>query len=133
MQLLLDTDILSLLRKEHEKVVQHATEYLMSGNNLAFTELTWYEVVRGYRAIKANRQLEIFMHFCQYCDIFSLNRISLDRAASIYADLHQRGALIGEVDILNAAIALVNRMGIVTRNIGHYSRITGLHIENWVS
>ena len=35
--LLLDTDILSLLRRGHERVTQHATGYIITHGRLAFT------------------------------------------------------------------------------------------------
>ena len=130
-QVLLDTDILSLLRRGHETVTQHAADYLISFDRLAFAELTWYEVVRGYRVIGAHRQLEAFEAFCRNCDILPLDHNALDCAATIYASLRQRGELIGEVDILIAGIALANGMGVATRNIDHFSRIAELHVENW--
>lgn len=130
-QLALDTDVLSLLRRGHEAVTRHAADYLVSFDRLALTELTWYEVVRGYRVIGARRQLDAFEAFCQHCDILSLDRAALDRAATIYAALRQGGQLIGEVDILVAGIAIANGMGVATRNIDHFSRIDGLHVENW--
>ena len=130
-RVLLDTDILSLLRRGHKRVTQYATDYIVTYGCLTFTELTWYEVVRGYRAIGAHRQLEIFEAFCRHCDIFSLDHNSLDCAATIYADLRQRGELIGEVDILIAGIAVAHGMGVATRNVGHFSRIAGFRVENW--
>ena len=128
---MLDTDILSLLRRGHERVTQHATDYIVTYGSLVFTELTWYEVVRGYRAIGAHRQLEVFEVFCRRCDILPLDHNALDYAASIYADLRRRGELIGEVDILIAGIALTHGMGVVTRNVKHFSRIASLHVEIW--
>lgn len=131
-RVLLDTDIVSLLRQGHETVIQRATDYLVSFDRLSFTELTWYEVIRGYRAIRAYRQLEAFEAFCQNCDILPLNRSSLERAADIYASLRRGGKLIGEVDILIAGIALANGMGVATGNSDHFSRIAGLYVENWI-
>ncbi|MBM3239414.1 type II toxin-antitoxin system VapC family toxin [Candidatus Poribacteria bacterium] len=130
-RVLLDTDILSVLRRGHERVTQHATDYIVTYGNLAFTELTWYEVVRGYRAIGAHHQLEVFEAFCRRCDILPLDHNALDCAANIYSDLRRRGELIGEVDILIAGIALTNGTGIATRNVEHFSRITSLYVENW--
>lgn len=133
MRLLLDTDTLSLLRRGDPTVSKHATDYIVRHGQLAFTELTWYEVVRGYRAIDAKKQLAAFEEFCRYCFILSLDRKALDIAANIYVDLRQRGELIGEVDILISGIALKNDMGIVTCNTDHFGRISKLYVENWRS
>jgi tRNA(fMet)-specific endonuclease VapC len=54
-----------------------------------------------------------------------------DRASTIYSDLASRGELIGDADMLIAATALVYKMGLVTNNHKHFSRIAGLEIERW--
>ena len=127
----LDTDILSLLRRGHTQVSQRAAAYIVHHGQLTFTSLTWYEVVRGYRAIRAHRQLQAFEQFCRHCQILPLDNRALDTAASFYAELHQRGELIGEVDILIAGTAMANGMGIATRNTDHFRRVSGLHVEDW--
>jgi tRNA(fMet)-specific endonuclease VapC len=128
---LLDTDTLSLIRRGHPQVSQRAAAYIVQHGRLTFTALTRYEVVRGYRAIGAHRQLQVFEQFCQQCRILPLDDKALDAAASIYADLRQQGKLIGEVDILIAGIALTNGIGIITHNTDHFRRIPGLSIEDW--
>jgi tRNA(fMet)-specific endonuclease VapC len=122
-----------LLRHGDRTVSKHATDYIVRYGQLAFTELTWYEVIRGYRAIDAKKQLAAFEEFCRYCLILALDRKALDIAADIYVDLRQRGELIGEVDILISGIALKNDMGIVTCNTDHFGRISKLYVENWKS
>ena len=54
------------------------------------------------------------------------------RAAEIYADLWQRGQLIGDADILIASSALVHGLGVVTNNEDHFNRITDLRVQNWL-
>lgn len=54
------------------------------------------------------------------------------RAAEIYADLYQRGGLIGDADILIAATAIVEGCGLVTNNERHFERIEGLNVDNWL-
>ncbi|MBM3212409.1 type II toxin-antitoxin system VapC family toxin [Candidatus Poribacteria bacterium] len=129
--LILDTDIVSLFQRGHKNVLQNVKNYLFSFDMISFTELTWYEIIRGYRAIGANRQAEEFEIFCLDCNILNLDRESLDYAANIYRYLRQHGKLIGELDILIAGIALANGMGIATRNTKHFSHIPGLYIEDW--
>jgi tRNA(fMet)-specific endonuclease VapC len=52
-------------------------------------------------------------------------------SADIWADLRQRGLLIGEVDILIAGIALAESLAVATHNTSHFSRITGLQVVDW--
>jgi tRNA(fMet)-specific endonuclease VapC len=68
-----------------------------------------------------------------------LNRFSSlpfdDAAASIYgrigADLATKGTPIGPNDAQIAAIALTHNLTLVTHNMGEFSRVDGLQIEDW--
>jgi tRNA(fMet)-specific endonuclease VapC len=58
-----------------------------------------------------------------------------DRAAEVYgqirADLAVRGQLIGHNDLMIAAIALANRLTLVTHNTSEFNRVPGLTVEDW--
>ena len=58
-----------------------------------------------------------------------------DPAAEVYgrvrADLAARGTPIGPNDLLIAAIALANNVTLVTNNTREFSRVAGLHLEDW--
>ncbi|MEI8372578.1 MAG: PIN domain-containing protein [Planctomycetota bacterium] len=54
------------------------------------------------------------------------------RAAEIYANLHRRGTLIGDADILIAATAQNHSLVLVTNNTKHFTNVTGLQILSWV-
>jgi tRNA(fMet)-specific endonuclease VapC len=66
-------------------------------------------------------------------DILSVDDAVVLQAAEIYVELHRRGQLIGDADILIASTALVHRMGVVTNNVAHFSRVPGLRLENWLA
>ncbi|MGO9446398.1 MAG: PIN domain-containing protein [Thiobacillaceae bacterium] len=55
------------------------------------------------------------------------------QAAQIYADLHQRGELISDADILIAATAITHELAVVTNNQDHFRRIQNLQTENWLA
>ena len=52
-------------------------------------------------------------------------------AARLYAQLRRAGTPINDADILIAAIALENDCVLVTNNVRHFNRISGLTVENW--
>ncbi len=58
-----------------------------------------------------------------------------DTAAAIYgeerAKLEKLGTRIGPYDMQIAAIALANGLCVVSHNIGEFSRVTGLAVEDW--
>jgi tRNA(fMet)-specific endonuclease VapC len=51
--------------------------------------------------------------------------------AQIRADLTALGKIIGPNDMLIAAIARANNATLVTHNVGEFSRIVGIEIEDW--
>lgn len=53
--------------------------------------------------------------------------------ARIWADLRQRGQLIGAHDMLIAATALAHRATVLTHNTRHFARIESLAVESWKS
>ncbi len=59
-----------------------------------------------------------------------------DDAAVVYArirhELEVAGQVIGPYDLQIAAICLLHGLTLVTNNVGEFSRITGLKIEDWL-
>jgi tRNA(fMet)-specific endonuclease VapC len=53
-------------------------------------------------------------------------------AGDILADMRKTGQSIGIEDVLIAASAITNKCIMVTANVRHFSRISGLVIENWL-
>jgi tRNA(fMet)-specific endonuclease VapC len=129
---ILDTDILSAVMRKKPTVMAKAATYLAAHGQFTFSIITRYEILRGLKAKQASKQAAAFDHFCARNRILSLTDEVVVRAAEIYADLHRRGELIGDADILIAASALVPGLGVVTNNENHFRRVTGLHVENWL-
>jgi len=130
-KVLLDTDILSALMKKHALVTARAKTYLFAHHRLTFSIITRYEVLRGLKAKHATTQLAKFEQLCQASEILPLTDAMIVRAADVYADLKQRGALIHDADILVAATAIIHGLALITNNEAHFKRIQDLHIENW--
>lgn len=130
--LLLDTDTLSAVMKTHPKVVAIGRNYLKNHGQFTFSAITRFEILRGLIVKNATRQIVIFESLCATSVILDITDSIIVKAADIYADLHRRGLLIGDADILIAATALVQGYGVVTNNQRHFRRIAGLHLENWL-
>ncbi|MGI0016579.1 MAG: type II toxin-antitoxin system VapC family toxin [Nitrososphaera sp.] len=128
---LLDTDILSALLRQQPAVVSRAIQYLSVFPQYTFSLITRYEILRGLKAKDAKKQLMAFDAFCQSSEILPVTEAIISRASDLYADLHQRGQLIGDADILIAATALEYGLMLSTNNENHFSRVSGLTIDNW--
>ena len=132
-QTLLDTDTLTLFHKNHPLVRQHAGRHVRQYGHLLLSEFTYYEYSRGLKAIQASAQLARFEQFCQAHRIVAFSHAAAVIAADIWADLRQRGLLIGEVDILIASIARSEGLAVATHNLSHFHRIPGLQLVDWTT
>lgn len=128
---LLDTDILSLYRKQEPQVSIRAALEINQSGHLTFTELTYYEITRGLKAKGATAQLARFEQFCSAHQILPFTHQASIIAADIWADLKRRGQLVGEIDVLIAAIALSEGLTVATHNIHHFNHIPNLAIVDW--
>jgi tRNA(fMet)-specific endonuclease VapC len=131
-QLVLDTDILSLLMRKNSSVQAKAKEYLSEHSRFTISIITRYEILRGLKAKGAQQQAARFEDFCAKSRVLAITDDVVLQAADIYADLYKRGELIGDADILIAASALVNGLGIVTNNVEHFRRVKTLEVVNWI-
>jgi len=130
---LLDTDILSLLMRRDVLVQERTRDYLALHTTLSISIITRYEILRGLNAKNAMGQLRKFEILSANIVVLPLTNGVVERAAAIYAALHQSGQLIGDADILIAATALENGLVLATNNENHLARINGLVIHNWHS
>jgi tRNA(fMet)-specific endonuclease VapC len=129
---LLDTDVLSAIMRRHPKALARAQAYLTSHSRLSLSIITRYEILRGLHAKRAVAQIVAFDRFCSASQVLGLAEPIIVRAAMIYGDLHQQGALIGDADIPIAASAIENGFAVITSNEAHFARIPGLVVDNWL-
>ena len=130
---LLDSDTLTLWHKRHPEVVAHAASYVKQFGQLTISDLTYYEISRGLKAVGASAQLARFEDACLAHRILPFTHAAPVRAADIWADLKRRGALIGEMDTLIAGFALCEGLAVATRNISHFQRVRGLTVVGWTA
>ncbi len=132
MSYLLDTNIVSLIIKRHPQI-SHKIEAIKAQRESIFIScITYFEVKRGFLAVDAPKQREIFNNLCQIYPIILLDDLAiLEKAAEIHANLRLRGLPIQTEDILIAATAIVKGL-ILVSNDSDLLRVEGLSLENWV-
>jgi len=128
----LDTDILSAVMRKNPLATERARSYLEVHRRFTFSVITRYEVLRGLLAKGAAKQLAAFDKLCAASQVLPLTDSIIVQAATIYADLHRRGDLISDADILIAATAIRHGLAIVTNNEAHFRRIRDLQVVNWL-
>lgn len=106
---------------------------MLEGKEIFINGMSYYEIKRGFLAANATTQLRKFELLCKEFGLVFLDTQNIfDRAAEIYADLKQRGKLIGDADILIASIVNFRNFILVSDDTD-FNRINGLKIENWLN
>lgn len=127
----LDTDIMIEYFRGNE-AIRTRIENLGEDDSVGLTLLSVYEFFKGIFA-SGKLQEESFLKtmvdsaFIMY-ETYESSRIG----GEIYAALKKSGRLINDADILIASIVKHHDAILVTNNEGHFNRVDGLKIENWL-
>jgi tRNA(fMet)-specific endonuclease VapC len=129
----LDTNIVTAHLKKNPVVMQRIRHAEARGLPVMLNAISYYETRRGLLFADAQVQLGAFEQLWRTLGIVMIDLAVLDKAAEIYAALRKAGQLIEDADLLIAAIAVVHDFTLVTNNTAHFSRIAGLHVEDWLT
>lgn len=130
MSYLLDTNVvIDILRNDRIVEKRYRLETLKR-SNIFTCPIVYYEVVRGFKIVRAARRLKDFLNLCEKWIMLPFDMRVTEKAIDIYAQLH-KGQTVEDNDIYIAAIAMVNNCTLVTANVRHFSRVEGLRFVNW--
>jgi tRNA(fMet)-specific endonuclease VapC len=133
MRYVLDTNIISAILKNNEKVKNKVKEIILVGKEIRINAISYYEIKRGLLAAEAIQQLGRFDKLCKEFGLLLLDSLgTFDEAAQIYADLRKKGNIIEDADILIASLSKTKDFILVTDDTD-FNRIQGVKIENWLS
>jgi tRNA(fMet)-specific endonuclease VapC len=65
--------------------------------------------------------------------VFDFDSAAADCYAGIRAHLSMKGKLIGDRDLMIAAIAQANRRIVITSNVSELARVPGLNVQDWMA
>ena len=119
------------LLKGSPNVVEKINELLDQNDRITITIITAYELLKG--AYLSSRQQENLIDVTEAISnlqVLDLSPGACEEAADIYCELKESGKLIGEFDILIAAIAKTNGEAILTHD-QHFKSIRGLDLIKW--
>lgn len=130
---LLDTNICIYLMKN---TYPHLTEKLLSHDpsDLLVSSITVFEL--EYGAEKSNWGERTRHKLAMFLSPFSILPFTADdaiAAGKIRGHLERHGIPIGPYDIQIATQGLSRQVTIITHNIGEFSRVPNLKLEDWVN
>jgi tRNA(fMet)-specific endonuclease VapC len=133
---MLDTNICSFIMRERPPAVlgrlQRAVELQ---NSVAISVITYYEMLLGAIGRNASPRhaglIEAFV--ARLSAILPWDRVAAEEATRVRRDLNAKGTPIGGNDTMIAGHALAANCVLVTNNTREFSRVAGLHIEDWAT
>ena len=128
---MLDTNILSELVRNPQGEV--TAQIANAGEDSVCTSIVVAAELR-YGAIRSNsaKLAERVDLILSALEILPLETPADHQYAAIRHHLTRQGTPIGPNDLLIAAHALTNNLTVVTANVGEFSRVPGLKVENWL-
>lgn len=129
---LLDTNILVAYGKRWNEVEQRllqlpAADILLSSVVLAEIE---YGIAKSSLPERNRRFYDVLL---RGFDVLEFGEAAAKHYGALRADLERRGQIIGPNDLMIAAQALASGAVLVTDNVGEFSRVGGLLVENWLA
>ena len=122
--IILDTDVVidffTGISPEAEGVLR-----LISQEEAALTAISVFEL---YAGVEGKRRLDQIETFIRDLTILPLDVIEAALAGKIFTQLKSKGQLIGNHDILIAAVCLANGLPLYTKNVIHFSKIKDIQI-----
>jgi tRNA(fMet)-specific endonuclease VapC len=127
----LDTDIMVSLLKDEEAASEKIEALEQSGEKICTTVVTAYELLKGAQiSTRREENLALVRDLISNVDVLSLSIRACEQASRIYKRSRQLGKLIGEFDILIAAITISSDQKLVSKD-GDFKSIQGLEITHW--
>ena len=130
----LDTNIVSYILQDNEKINKQTDLITKNGNILIIPVIVDYEIRRGLLSKNYLSKLRKFEQLQKEIDIGEFDLSVWRKAAEIYAELSKHGKPIGtnfDGDVFVAAYCIINGYILITNNKDHFGRIDGLQFENW--
>ncbi len=128
---LLDTNIcIHLLNEKHIGIEKNFRSH--SPAEISLCSIVKAELLFGARhSQRVSANLQRLKQFFAPLASLPFDDRCAEEYAQIRADLSAQGKIIGPNDMLIAGIARANNATLVTHNVGEFSRIVGIKIEDW--
>lgn len=128
----LDTSFIIDLFRKNPAAEEKLQLFLERDERITTTPITVAELYKGAYSSKRKRdEVRKITEVLQHLELLELSISVCERYGVTVNDLRARGLMVGDLDILIASAASVNKEILLTRNKDHFRRIPGLVVESW--
>lgn len=130
MQYMLDTNIcIYAIKNRPATVLEHLRASEAAG--LGISSISVAELFFGAEKSGSANNLNALRHFLEPLEIADFDPVAAEAYGRLRNTLERAGTPIGPLDTQIAAHALALGVTLVTNNMREFSRVPGLHLENW--
>jgi tRNA(fMet)-specific endonuclease VapC len=127
----IDSDLIIAYLKGDEKA-KKSMDSIVSKGDVYVSSISVFEVTYTTKGLSEKKE-RILENFIDTLKVLDLDRESAKIAGRIGTDLAKKGEMIHPMDLLIGAICKKHRMNIVTSNVKHFSKISGLKVVDWTA
>lgn len=132
---LFDTDVLSnvLSKRPSERLLDRLgrTPAAQQFTSAITVGEIYYGIYKSRRADEFRKRLDQVVW--PRVQIVSFDRSAAEVYGRLRANLERMGQPLPDADLMIASIGLSRGLVLVTRNVRHFARISGLYVEDWIS
>lgn len=100
--------------------------------DIVLCDVVKFELYYGaYRSTRREANFQVIREFFEEFLSLPFDGVAAEICGRIRHELTSSGTPIGAYDLQIASIALANNLILVTHNVGEFSRVQGLQIEDW--
>jgi len=131
MKYLLDTNIcIYIIRQKPPQVLRKFFSH--SPGDIGISVITVAELQHGvYKSSRPEQSAQALAQFLLPLTVMDFTSEAAEVYGKIRASLEKQGMPIGPLDLFIAAHALQLNLTMVTNNVGEFSRVPELRVENW--
>ena len=127
----LDPNTISFFLRGNTVVIASIEKAINEGNSIVIPPFVYYEVKRGLKFINATKKMREFEALCKLFPVGELSDYMLEKSIDIYIQERKAGRNTEDADIFIAVFCIHNDYILVSDNINHFKKITGLNVVNW--
>jgi tRNA(fMet)-specific endonuclease VapC len=128
----IDTSFLIALLRRDPNAEAKLESFVQDGVTISTTPICACELFAGaYKAKKRDLEIKRVKEFLSRMELLAFSTQACERFGRIRSELESTGTPIGDFDIMIAAIAITHNQPVLTGDVEHFQKISGLTVESW--
>jgi len=130
--MIFDTSFIIDAMRNNEQARKKLEEIISGGKLQIITTPTIFELYSGVaQSEKTELEKKKIIHTISNLITWHLDNLAAEKGGEIHGKLIKDGQPIDSIDCMIAAITIISGEKLLTKNIKHFSRISGLEIETY--